>query len=215
MSYCNQKSSATVVYSFKAGDKKKFLANRSQLPINVVAGAGDNSEEKNVNFTFDGSSSATYSFTIAAPASVPKNLIQQPKIYLTYGKWDDYGTIGSYSTGDGVVLSYSGNILIGNGYSVSGTVVNKLPIGCYFQGTLEWSWLDWDCSIAIFDKNNNKIFLDSGECPINFVVTCDDDCPEGFCKCIIPEYPGYCCLDCNATAASIRAITNDLRGKNG
>ena len=48
-----------------------------------------------------------------------------------------------------------------------------------------------------------------------FTVACGDDCPEGFCKCIIPEYPGYCCLDCSATAASIHAITNQLRGKNG
>lgn len=48
-----------------------------------------------------------------------------------------------------------------------------------------------------------------------FIVSCDDDCPEGFCKCIIPEYPGYCCLDCGSAAASIRSITNELRAKNG
>lgn len=48
-----------------------------------------------------------------------------------------------------------------------------------------------------------------------YKVSCDDECPEGFCKCVIPEYPGYCCLDCTATAASIRSIINDLRVRNG
>lgn len=51
--------------------------------------------------------------------------------------------------------------------------------------------------------------------PPKYEVACGEECPEGFCKCITPEYPGYCCLDCNSTAASIRAITNDLKGKNG
>lgn len=46
-----------------------------------------------------------------------------------------------------------------------------------------------------------------------YTVACGDECPEGFCKCIIPEYPGYCCLDCNSAAASIRSITNSLRGR--
>lgn len=59
----------------------------------------------------------------------------------------------------------------------------------------------------------NDIFTATGDYPGSFHVTCGD-CPEGFCKCIIPEYPGYCCLDCNAAAASIRSITNELKGKN-
>lgn len=42
-----------------------------------------------------------------------------------------------------------------------------------------------------------------------------DDCPPGTCKCHSESYPGYCCLDCSATAASIRSITNELRRKNG
>ncbi|MCC5625111.1 hypothetical protein LC574_29075, partial [Nostoc sp. CHAB 5715] len=59
-------------------------------------------------------------------------------------------------------------------------------------------------------------FIDEIECPSgDFKVSCGDECPEGFCKCPIPEYPGYCCLDCASIAASIRAITNGLRAKNG
>ncbi|MEH1906649.1 hypothetical protein [Nostoc sp.] len=49
----------------------------------------------------------------------------------------------------------------------------------------------------------------------SYKVSCGDDCPEGFCKCHSDSYPGYCCLDCLATAASIRSITNELRSKNG
>jgi len=68
-------------------------------------------------------------------------------------------------------------------------------------------------SIEIF-YNNLRIFQDQGNAPIAFNVQCGK-CPPGTCECVSPIYPGYCCLDCSATAASIRAITNELRAKNG
>lgn len=68
--------------------------------------------------------------------------------------------------------------------------------------------------IVIRDVTGGIIFDDDAiDC--DWSVQCDDDCPEGTCKCISPIYPGYCCLDCESTAANIRAITNDLRAKNG
>ncbi|MEH2169333.1 MAG: hypothetical protein V7K41_22280 [Nostoc sp.] len=69
------------------------------------------------------------------------------------------------------------------------------------------------CTIQIIDSMG-RIFSKTSECPIKYTVACGDDCPEGFCKCEISEYPGYCCLNCNATARSIRDITNNLRVKN-
>lgn len=67
------------------------------------------------------------------------------------------------------------------------------------------------CKIKIVSGNT---FTDTIQCPDGkYSVACGGECPEGFCKCPIPEYPGYCCLDCAATAASIRSITNDLRAK--
>jgi hypothetical protein len=59
------------------------------------------------------------------------------------------------------------------------------------------------------------IIFDDDNIDCNWDVQCDDDCPEGTYKCPSPFYPGYCCLDCASTSASIRAITNDLRSKNG
>ncbi len=61
----------------------------------------------------------------------------------------------------------------------------------------------------------NRVVYDSNNDPCNWIVTCDEDCPEGTCRCESPVYPGYCCNDCAATAASIRTITNELRVKNG
>ncbi|MDZ8190013.1 MAG: hypothetical protein RMX96_34905 [Nostoc sp. ChiSLP02] len=49
----------------------------------------------------------------------------------------------------------------------------------------------------------------------NFDVACSEDCPAGKCKCATDSYPGYCCLDCAATAANIKAITNELRANYG
>ncbi|MCC5619251.1 hypothetical protein LC605_30105 [Nostoc sp. CHAB 5836] len=68
--------------------------------------------------------------------------------------------------------------------------------------------------IEVKDKTGKTIFKELGiKC--NCIVNCEEDCSEGFCKCPSPTYPGYCCLDCASTAASIRAITNELRAKNG
>ncbi|HYX19070.1 MAG TPA: hypothetical protein VE944_32910 [Nostoc sp.] len=86
---------------------------------------------------------------------------------------------------------------------------------CFLAGSLTIIPPNQECTLIVKDVNNLQLFTVSGKCPVNFTVTCGDGCPEGFCKCVIPEYPGYCCLDCNSTAASIRTITNELRGKNG
>jgi hypothetical protein len=72
---------------------------------------------------------------------------------------------------------------------------------------------DSKCEIKIL-SNGSVIFHDKGECPVNYTVACGR-CPPGTCECKIDAYPGYCCLDCNSTAASIRTITNELRAKNG
>lgn len=56
-------------------------------------------------------------------------------------------------------------------------------------------------------------FVLVGDSPGKIEVACGD-CPPGYCRCVIPEYPGYCCLDCNATAEQIKVITNELRSKN-
>ncbi|QHG15810.1 hypothetical protein [Nostoc sp. ATCC 53789] len=73
-------------------------------------------------------------------------------------------------------------------------------------------------TIKVFNANTSEILFQDfkeGEIPPKYTVACGDGCPEGFCRCTTPGYPGYCCLDCNSTAASIRFITNDLKGRNG
>lgn len=83
-------------------------------------------------------------------------------------------------------------------------IFKNAPIKIFCKGT----------TLKIEDNSGGTRTLGVPNCN-SYKVSCDDECPEGFCKCIIPEYPGYCCLDCAATAASIRAITNELRAKNG
>lgn len=69
------------------------------------------------------------------------------------------------------------------------------------------------CSIKIL-HNNQVIYTDRGQCPINYAVSCDDECPPGTTKCIKSDYPGYCCLPCADTKAKIRAITSQIRSLN-
>ncbi|MEH2437369.1 MAG: hypothetical protein V7K25_24565 [Nostoc sp.] len=75
----------------------------------------------------------------------------------------------------------------------------------------------YNAYIKVLDVSGKQIFQDSSSSstPPIFKVACGTSCPDGYCKCEIPEYPGYCCLDCAATATSIRLITNELRSKNG
>ena len=69
------------------------------------------------------------------------------------------------------------------------------------------------CSLQII-HNGQVLFQDQGNCPVTYSVQCGK-CPPGKYECYSPIYPGYCCLDCASTAASIRNITNDLKVKNG
>ncbi len=48
----------------------------------------------------------------------------------------------------------------------------------------------------------------------DYSVTCDDECPEGYLKCVIPEYPGYCCIPCDDIKSGIIGITAILKGIN-
>ncbi|MFN6484630.1 MULTISPECIES: hypothetical protein [unclassified Nostoc] len=68
------------------------------------------------------------------------------------------------------------------------------------------------CTFQVF-SNNLLLFQDQGNCPCTYTIQCGR-CPEGTCECASPIYPGYCCNDCESSAASIRSITNDLRRLN-
>ncbi|MEH2390047.1 MAG: hypothetical protein V7K14_30640 [Nostoc sp.] len=41
----------------------------------------------------------------------------------------------------------------------------------------------------------------------SYKVSCDDDCPDGYCKIDCEAYPGYCCLN----EAEIQSLSNQLR----
>ncbi|MDZ8089024.1 MAG: hypothetical protein RMY16_26260 [Nostoc sp. DedQUE12b] len=43
-----------------------------------------------------------------------------------------------------------------------------------------------------------------------YTVTCDDDCPEGFHKCIHNKYPGYCCIPCKETGDRLKNMANKV-----
>lgn len=48
---------------------------------------------------------------------------------------------------------------------------------------------------TILDLRKNVIY--SNPNVINYTVSCDDECPPGYCKCECTNYPGYCCYDKN------------------
>lgn len=59
------------------------------------------------------------------------------------------------------------------------------------------------CEILV---NGGGLFRSNIRCPGDYKVACGDECPPGMCKCPIPQYPGYCCLDCAQVAARINNL---------
>lgn len=59
------------------------------------------------------------------------------------------------------------------------------------------------CRILV---NGGDLLNDVILCPGNYQVSCDDECPPGYCKCPSDKYPGYCCLDCKAVASRINSL---------
>ena len=208
--YCTNKNQAVVRWSFGGQTEKLFVANRQQLPIKI-----DISEipyyTQNVGFDFDGTVITSYGFTINSPAGFPKDNNFIPEIYLLYGKWDDHGTIGNYNTGYGLVLTYSGApLLIGRGFSVSGSVVNEIATQCYVRFNLGWGLGVPSCKFTI--SSQSQILLNSfGASPVNFNVSCDDECPAGYLRCETSEYPGYSCIPCSEIQSQIAAMRNNIR----
>lgn len=212
MAYCQGAKKATVKYSVN-GEIKICIIQQNSLPIDVQIELAYQSQQT-FQQSFPSNPSATYPFTFSAAGTVPNP--SEVDIILLNATWDDCGSIGSFNAPCtlGQVYKYTGEpIVIGSGTSVSGAVTDLGGGQCNISATLRWK-SNKDI-LKILNQNNIIIFTDTGENIALKSVACDDECPEGFCKCIIPEYPGYCCLDCGATAASIRAITNELRGKNG
>lgn len=214
MTYCENKSSATVLYKFKEKEEKRFVVEEENLPVDVAIEKikKDTGLISEYSFSFDGEvEGGSYTFTVEAPEEIPSEL-EDIQIFLERGIWDDYGGIGNYSTGYGVVKSFKGDdpILIGTGRSVDGTVVNLHPIECYANGAINWRFENAVCRLII-SYQGEILHEEEGECPLEFEVVCDKDCPKEYLKCKSNKYPGYCCLPCKKTANKIRALGAKLK----
>lgn len=198
---------------FHFADNKQKIFESDKVPIEVVTGLADDTLKATVNFSngYPGENPQTFNFTINAPPNIPQGLQTPPEIYLISGYWDDWGSVGSYSTGYGIVKSYGGDsppLRIGSGYSINGTVVNVKPYECFARCELEWRW--GGCKITI-SSQGKKVFEETGACPVKFKVSCDDDCPPGDIRCEHPGYPGFCCIPCKGTADKINNLANRIK----
>lgn len=203
MTYCNTGDQAKVTYQFNDGERSAFETKSS--PIEVTTGKYQNTTTSNYN-------PEGYQITFGSPqaqyGSITLTVVDYQVSYIDKGVFDSatgyyikFIPCGSTSfpptdaANPGAKMS-SPNVTVNNAV--------KCPVANPSSDL---------CEIKI-SANGNVIFQAHGKCPVSFTVACGDACPPGFCKCPSPGYPGYCCLDCKATAASIHAITNDLNYKN-
>ncbi|MEM7712027.1 MAG: hypothetical protein AAF349_00285 [Cyanobacteria bacterium P01_A01_bin.68] len=209
--FCSDKNSATVIYSFNNSEEERFFVDEPDLPIEVVEEKIKKSSglESTFDQSFDGSNPGSYVFTINCPPEIPQDV--EIEIYLISAVWDDYGGIGTYSTGYGIVKTYEGEaLLVGTGRYISGTVTNIEPIQCFARITLDWRYKN-ACRLKISKDSGKILYEKDGECPLDFEVTCDDDCPSGHIKCKSNKYPGYCCVNCSEFTSKIRSLGSNLR----
>lgn len=208
--YCSAKDKVRVSYKFGSSGWKTWTSKKG--PITISVGYDYTAVDRWWTFNFDGTiEGATYSFTCVAPSGTPSNA----EIWLLGIDLDDWGGVGSFSTGYALGTGYGSGkgekpIKVGDGLSVSGVVVNEKKPWCHATVHLEWrSPQTTGCRISITSPNQGT-FEDKGSCPCIYKVTCGDECPPGQTKVDQPGYPGYCCMDCKALAAQLQTISNQI-----
>jgi len=196
MQYCKNGDTPTLTYQF-VGQSKKVVKTEFS-PIDVTVRYGETNSTSNYSPAgFGLSAYSTSNFYdrgyilrdyYVLDLGIPVNTFDYRYNFELYGK-----------------LCYSPQYFFLNHIAPSSISINP-NLKCPTPEAIK--------TIIEVNYNNLIIFRDQAIGNVTFSVACGD-CPEGYSRCLISEYPGYCCLDCSATAASIRAITNELRTKNG
>ncbi|MHC5717633.1 MAG: hypothetical protein ACYTX0_37395, partial [Nostoc sp.] len=109
------------------------------------------------------------------------------------------------------------------GFAVVGSCNNCLDVfTTYCQGSkqakvtvLNQEYIFQNAPIKVSCKGSTLIIEDNSGGGTNvgvpncnsYKVSCDDNCPEGYCKIDCEAYPGYCCLN----EAEIQSLSNQLR----
>lgn len=65
------------------------------------------------------------------------------------------------------------------------------------------------CTVTIQDCNGNQIYNKSGQV-CNTSYNCDG-CPDGTIQCNCNDYPGYCCLPCEAIEEEIQIMIDQAK----
>ena len=217
MAFCSPGTKATVNYRFANGEYKSYVSDRT--PIDV-----DASGRYTPNFS-GGQCPVLYNVTtIWRTFGVSRN---NPETFSVFGAiegtWTERQTFFPSSPGYANFRHYvrakdanglTKDYLRGGGDSDINTVFGEtFEITSITRADNQ---LDNcgnpqpGCTIKILYKNQ-VIFADKGKCPINFSVTCGDECPPGTTKCLKSDYPGYCCLPCAPIAAEIKALASQIR----
>ena len=202
--HCSQGAKAKIEYSFNG-----------QKQIYETVGAA------NVTTASEGNNTPLLKF--GSTATVPSDW-ESADVYL-YGIWysSPAGTpncpheylelfIGQASPGQVLTAVATPRFNVcDNAHTIAISQMNYSDTGRQWQGSDVGIGLKNNiaCSIQIINSEG-FIFTRSGECPINYEVSCGDDCPEGSHKCTHNKYPGYCCVPCKETGTRLKNMANKV-----
>ncbi|MBC1242069.1 hypothetical protein [Nostoc sp. 2RC] len=193
--YCGNSSPATVNYSFNGIAQTKFIT--QQTPITV--------ETSEVEELDNNPASICWRFT---GIGVANNDNYQLFAYGVNPSFHDSGT-GMQPYMDGERLQYEGYFYRKGSESVAPTGNASYITGWDNKGDCNPRMIK-KCKLTI-KSNGATIFEKTGKCPLEYQVTCGDECPEGSHKCTHKAYPGYCCVPCKEVAQRINNIANKVR----
>lgn len=208
MPYCEGKTKAKVNYQFPGGLKDIYVSDNP--PIDVVVESVSAIQllaQSTTDLTFDGSTQTTYNFTINAPNTVPDNA----DVFLISGRWDDIGSIGSFTSPNipNQHNVYNGvPLLIGRSGVVKGTVTNTIIGQCSLTISLQWR-LSTQYRLKIL-KDGVVIHQITGNGYPKFDVSCDEGCPPHYIRCQTTKHPGFCCIPCQGVSQQINSLATRL-----
>jgi hypothetical protein len=182
---CEGKTQSVVIYRFNNGSEKRYKASHA-LNVEVLSGTSSNNKQcYKLEYT--------NLLGVSGIAYICSSNLQLIPVDGTTYVWvkDAEGRFSQFGTTE-------------KSASISIVTGSDIPEGECSE------CIGSNCSITFKDLQGNTLYRETGDCPITWKYSCDDDCPEGYLKCDCDQFPGFKCVPCSSYLGRLEAIDNNI-----
>jgi hypothetical protein len=192
MLYCVNAQKTTIDYFNKEGERKKFITAQGGVDVECI----------------DSPRTGKYIFTVQDGGY---NLDCSPQHQITYYTntfiADSYTVSGGISPYPNLTACSWTKLTFFIGDDISTT--QNFPSAYQIAQVNNPDYSPGGKALIIKDSLGNQLFkANARDC--NFIVNCNDECPEGSHKCTHNKYPGYCCVPCEETGDKLKNIASTV-----